>query len=55
MYWENCLGTGTIASLIKSKNYLSFKEARNEARNLAKKYNIKTWNDWNKTVKEGKI
>lgn len=53
--WGDFLSTGTVSSLIKSRNYLNFNEARVEARKLAKKYNIKTWGDWSKAVKEGKI
>jgi len=49
------LGTGAIATITIRKNYLPFQDARNEARKLAKKYNIKTSDDWNKAVKEGKI
>jgi hypothetical protein len=49
------LGTGSISSVQKSKNYLPFKEARIIARGLAKKYNIQTWEDWKKAYLEGKI
>ncbi len=53
--WGDFLGTGRIANQTTSKKYLSLDEGRKKARELAKKYNIKTWNDWNKAVKEGKI
>ena len=53
--WGDFLGTGTIGTQTISKNYLPLDEARKKARELAKKYNIKTWNDWNKAVKEGLI
>ena len=49
------LGTGSISVVEKSKNYLPFKEARVIARDLAKKYNILTWEDWKKAYQEGKI
>jgi len=48
-------GTGYVAPSIVSKNYLSFSDAKSEVIELAKKYNIKTWDDWNKAYKEGKI
>ncbi len=53
--WGDFLGTGNISSMNKHQNYLAFEDARNIARKLSKKYNIKTWNDWKKAVKEGKI
>jgi hypothetical protein len=53
--WGDFLGTGMISSQKKNKNYLSFNEAKKIARELAIKYNIKNWNDWQKAVKEGKI
>ena len=37
------------------KQYLSFKEARKEARILSKKYNIKNWKDWQEAIKKGWI
>jgi len=49
------LGTGKIANQTISKNYLPFKESREMVRELAKKYHIRTWSDWEKAVKEGKI
>jgi len=49
------LGTGAIANQTLSKNYLTFQDARTQARLFAKKYNIKTWDDWKKAVDEGKI
>jgi hypothetical protein len=53
--WGDWLGTGTIAPQTKSKNWLSFQDAKVEVRILAKKYNIKTWNDWNNAIKKGLI
>ena len=47
--------TGRIQTQKKNKNYLPFNEARNIARELAIKHNIKNWKDWQKAVKEGKI
>ena len=49
------LGTGNISGVLKSKQYLPFKEAREEARKLAKQYNIKNWEDWRNAVKKGLI
>ena len=49
------LGSGLISNYAKSKQYLSFSEAREEARRLAKKYNIKTTSDWQNAVKKGWI
>ncbi len=53
--WGDWLGTGNIAMSDISKNYLSFHEARKEARLLAKKYGIKTQKDWTKAKQDGKI
>ena len=49
------LGTGNISTIDLSKQYLSFSEAREEARRLAKKYNIKNWKDWQNAIKKGLI
>ena len=49
------LGTGNIDSRTISKQFLPFKEAREEARKLAKKYNIKTHNDWINAKRAGLI
>jgi len=49
------LGSKNISNLVTSKNYLPFNEAREEVRKLAKKYDLKTQDDWKKAVKEGKI
>jgi len=48
-------GTGNISPQERSKQFLSFEDARKQARILAKKYNIKSWDDWKKAKKEGKI
>ena len=53
--WGDWLGTGRISGQIKSKQYLPFKEAREETRKLAKQYNIKNWNDWKNAVRKGLI
>ena len=53
--WGDFLETGRIQTQKKNKNYLPFNEARNIARELAIKHNIKNWKDWQKAVKEGKI
>jgi len=49
------LGTGRIASQEIYKNYLPFKEARVQVRALAKKYNLKNWEDYQNAVKKGLI
>jgi hypothetical protein len=49
------LGTGKIANQTISKRFLPFNEAREIARKLAKKYNLKNTIDWQKAVIEGKI
>ncbi len=49
------LGTGNVSSRNLSQKFLSFNEARKEVRELAKKYNLKNWEDWTKAKKEGKI
>ena len=49
------LGTGNVAPKKLSEQYLSFKEAREEVRKLAKQYNIKNWEDWKNAVKKGLI
>lgn len=53
--WGDWLGTGNISPTELSSNYLSFNESRKIVRELAKKYNLKSWDDWKKVVKEGKI
>ena len=49
------LGYERIATIELSKQYLPFKEARGEARKLAKQYNIKNWEDWKNAVNKGLI
>jgi len=49
------VGTGRVASQEISKNYLPFKEAREQVRALAKKYNLKNWEDYQNAVKKGLI
>ena len=49
------LGTGNVAPKKLSEQYLSFKEAREEVRKLAKQYNIRNWEDWKNAVKKGLI
>ena len=53
--WGDWLDVEIISSREISKQYLSFKEARKEARILSKKYNIQSWTDWNDAVKKGLI
>jgi len=49
------VGTGRVANQEISKNYLPFKEARVQVRALAKKYNLKNWEDYKNAVKKGLI
>ena len=49
------LGTGTIANQVKSKNWLSIKEAKIEARKVAKKLGIKTREQWIEAYRAGEI
>ena len=53
--WGDFLGTGWVPPMTKSKNLLNYKDAKKQARGLAKKYNLKTWDDWINAHKEGKI
>jgi len=53
--WGDWLGTENISPSEISKNYLSFKEAREENRRLVKLYGIKTLEDWKKAKRLGKI
>lgn len=53
--WGDWLGTENISHTEISKNYLSFKEAREENRRLVKLYGIKTIEDWKKAKRLGKI
>ncbi len=49
------LGTGNISPTEISKKYLPFSTAREQVRDLAKKYKIKNWKDWDEAVKKGLI
>jgi len=49
------LSTGSVSSVEKSKNYLSFSDAKKVVKELSIKYKIKNWNDWEKAYAEGKI
>jgi len=51
--WGDFLGTGTIAN--QNKIYPSIDNAKKDASQLAKKYNLKTQADWIKAHREGKI
>ena len=53
--WGDWLGSETIANQTLSKNYLPKEKAVLEARTLAKKYNLKSHDDWIKAHREGKI
>jgi len=49
------VGTGRISSQERSRNFLSFNDARKVVHDLAKKYNIRTNKDWDSAIKEGLI
>jgi len=49
------VGTGRISSQERSKNFLSFNDARKVVHELAKKHDIKTNKDWDTAVKKGLI
>jgi hypothetical protein len=49
------LGTGRLSEQERSKNFLSFPDARKQIHELAKKHNIRTNNDWDAAVKKGLI
>jgi hypothetical protein len=53
--WGDFLGTGRVANQTLAKNYLPLEKAEIEARELAKKYNLRTQEDWLKAHREGKI
>lgn len=53
--WGDFLGTGRVADMNKSKNWLSFKDARTEARKIVKDLGITSELQWIKFYKEGKI
>lgn len=55
MNWSDWLGSGVISPRNKSKMWLSYSDAKKEVKELAKKYNIKTWNDWKDAVRKGLI
>ena len=50
--YADWLGTKNITPSMVSREYLPFKEARDEARKLAKKYHIKNNIDWENAVKK---
>jgi hypothetical protein len=51
--WGEFLGSGYVAN--RNRHYPSIEDAKEEASQLAKKYNLKTQYDWVKAVREGKI
>jgi hypothetical protein len=55
MGWGDFLGTGTIAPLIKSKNWLPWSDAKSLYRKIAKENNLKNLEDWKKYVKTHKL
>jgi hypothetical protein len=53
--WGNFLGTEKIADMNKSKMWLSIRDAKNEARKIAKELGITSELQWMKYYKQGKI
>jgi len=53
--WGDFLGTGSVATQTVSDNYLPFSEARKKARELAREFNLSTFEDWKKAKREGII
>ena len=54
--WGDFLGTNNMSSIIRSKSFISPKEAKLMYKKLFKKYNINNGNDWKKFVKtHGKL
>jgi hypothetical protein len=53
--WGDFLGTGTIAPLVLSENWLSWPEAKILYRKIAKENNLKNLADWKKYCKTHKL
>ncbi len=53
--WGNWLGTGRIATKVQSLQWLPFEDAKKIIHELAQKYNLKNFSDWNEFVKSGKL
>ena len=53
--WGDWLGTGTQSNKNKSQQFLPIKEAKIEARKIAKKLGIKTRSQWTIAYNQGKI
>ena len=53
--WGNFTGTGKLSSIEQSKLWLPIKEAKIEARKIAKELGIRTIQDWNEAYRSGKI
>jgi len=53
--WGDFLGTGIISNVTRSKEFLSFIEAKKVMRELAKKHNLQNSKDWWKFAKSGKL
>jgi hypothetical protein len=49
------LGTGNISSHVKSKQWLPFNEAKKIMKELAKKHNIRNWDEWRIFAKSGEL
>jgi len=53
--WGDWLGTGAISSIEKSKQFLSFNDAKKIYQKIAKENNIKNPKDWKEYVKTHKL
>ena len=49
------LGTGRLSEQERSRNFLSYSDARKMIHQLAKRHNIRTNKDWDDAVKKGLI
>jgi len=53
--WGDWLGTGTVSTIVMSKNWLSWKEAKPLYQKIAKENGIKNRKEWEKFVKTHKL
>ena len=53
--WGYFLGNGNIATQVQHLQWASFKDAKKVIHELAQKYNLKNYNDWQDFAKSGKL
>jgi hypothetical protein len=53
--WADFLGTQNKSMIEKSNSFLNYTDAKDKARIYAKKFNLKTRNEWIKACKDGLI